>query len=54
MVTWCAWASRVLYALEVAVKLPSAQMASGPGEHPGEHSSVSNEERGMGSAGWSE
>ncbi|PKU35918.1 hypothetical protein llap_13777 [Limosa lapponica baueri] len=53
MVICCAWASRVLHALEVALKLLGAQMASGPDEHPVKHSSISNEERGMGSAGLS-
>lgn len=54
MVTCCAWASGVLYALQVALKLLSAQVTSGPDEHPVQHSSITNEERGMGSAGLSE
>lgn len=44
----------VLYAPEVALKLLGAQTASCPDEHPVKHSSISNEEGGMGSAGLSE
>lgn len=54
MVTCCAWASGGLYALEVALKLPGVQMASGPDECLVKDSSISNEEGGMGSVGLSE